>query len=180
MASPPTCDSAVSPCFHGCHVFFHRHSPPQSIPCLISSQSVSQQSTAPLALGLLHNPQTPGPSHYTFQGTHIPVQGMYGCSKDCLILISFRLPQISCFTLNLKCFSSVLDNCPTVGTGPLLQFPLPPRAGPVLLLTLLFFPLVPSSYRVLHGSIYSFPLVRYFCLLSTDILHALLYLKVYS
>ena len=31
---------------------------------------------------------------------------MYGYSKDCLILIPFRLPQISCFTLSLKCFSS--------------------------------------------------------------------------
>ena len=25
---------------------------------------------------------------------------MYGCSKDCLILIPFRLPHISCFTLS--------------------------------------------------------------------------------
>ena len=38
----------------------------------------------------------------------------------------------------------------------------------------------PSSYRVLHGSIYSFPLVRYSCLLSAGVLHALLCLKVYS
>ena len=30
---------------------------------------------------------------------------MYGCSKDYLILIPFRLPQISCFTLSIKCFS---------------------------------------------------------------------------
>ena len=45
---------------------------------------------------------------------------------------------------------------------------------------LLFFPLAPSSYWVLHGSIYSFPLVRYSCLLSAGVLHALLYLKVYS
>ena len=42
--------------------------------------------------------QTPAPSHCTFQGTCIPVQGMYGRSQDCLILIPFRLPQISCFT----------------------------------------------------------------------------------
>ena len=75
------------------------------------------------------------------------------------VLIPFRPPHISCFTLNLKCFCSDSDNCPDVGIGLLLQFPYPPRAGPVLL-TLLFFPLVPSSYRVLLGSIYSFPLVR--------------------
>ena len=47
------------------------------------------------------------------------------------------------------------DNCPAVGIRLLLQFPHPPRAGPVLL-TLLFFPLVPLSYWVLHVSIYSF------------------------
>ena len=76
---------------------------------------------------------------------------MYGCGKDCLILIPFRLPQTSCFTLSLKCFSSDSDSCPDVGIKPLLQCPHPPRAGPVLL-TLLFFPLVPSSYGVLPGS----------------------------
>ena len=113
------------------------------------------------------------------QGACAPVWGMYGCGKDCLILIPFRLPQISCFTLSLKWFSSDSDNCPDVGIGPLLQFPHPPRAGPVLL-TLLVFPRVPSSYRVLHGSIYYFPLVRNSCLLSAGILDALLCLKVYS
>ena len=115
----------------------------------------------------------------TFQGTCVPVQDMYGSGKDCLILIPFRLPQISCFPLGLKCFSSDSDNCPDVGIRPLLQFPHLPRADPVLL-TLLFSPLVPFSYRVLHGSIYSFPLVRYSCPLSAGVLHALLCLKVYS
>ena len=104
---------------------------------------------------------------------------MYGCGKDCLILIPFRLPQSSCLTLSLKCFSSDSDNCPNVGIGPLPQFRHPPRAGPVPL-TFLFFPLVPLSYQVLHGSIYSFLLVKYFHLLSAGVLHALLCLKVYS
>ena len=172
---------------------------------------------------------------------------MHGCAKDCLILIPFRLPPSSCFTLSLKRFSSDSDNHPAVGIGPLLQFPHPPRAG-LVLRTLLFSPLVPSAYRVLkvnlqvtqpcptlcdpmdspwnspgqntgvgslfllqqifptqqskkgllhcrwnlylltyqgspwvlHGSIYSFPLVRYSCLLSAGVLHALLCLKVHS
>ena len=68
---------------------------------------------------------------------------MYGCGKDCLILIPFRLPQMSCFTLSLRCFFSDSDNCPDVEMGPLLQSPNPLRAGPVLL-TLLFF--LPSSF----------------------------------
>ena len=84
-----------------------------------------------------------------------PVRGMYGCSKDCLILILFRLPQISCFSLSLECSSSDSDNCPDAGIGPLLQFRHQSKAGPVLQ-TLLFFSLVPSSYRVLHDSIHSF------------------------
>ena len=92
---------------------------------------------------------------------------------------SISAATISCFPLSLQCFSSDSDNCPDVVIRPLLQFPHPPRAGPVLL-TLLFFPLVPLSYQVLCGSIYSFSLVRYSCLLSAGGLHALLYLKVYS
>ena len=156
--------------------------PPQAFPTTISfltsPRSVSPQSTGALALGLLHYPYTPAPSCCAFSGTCVPVQGMHGFRKNCLILISFSLPQISCFTLSLKYFSSDSDNCPKVGTGPLLPFPHPSRTGPVLL-TLLFFPLVPSSYQVFHGSIYSFPLVRYSCQLSAGVLHALLCLKFY-
>ena len=142
MIPPTTHNSAVLPCFHGCLAFLHRH--------FASPWSVSLQSTAALALGLLHNPQTPAPSSC---GPVFLPPGMYGCSKDCLILIPFRLLQISSFTLNLKCFCSDSGNCPDVGIGPLLQFPHLPRAGP-LLTTLLFCPLVPSSYGVLHGSIF--------------------------
>ena len=155
--------------------------PPQAIPITISSltflQSISPHSTTALTLGLLHTPHTPVLGCYAFQGTLIPVWGMYGCNKDYMILILFR-PQISCFTLSLKCFSDS-DNCPDVGIGPLLQFPHSPRAGPIFL-TLLFLPLVPSCSQDLCGSIYSFPLVRYSYLLSSDVLHALLCLKVYS
>ena len=113
------------------------------------------------------------------QETCVPVQGMHGCGKDCLILFPFRLPQMSCFTLSLKSFSSDSDSCLNVGIGPLLQFPHQPRAGPVLLIVL-FSPLVLSSYRVLRGSKYSFPLFRYSSPLSVAVLHALPCLKVYS
>ena len=121
--------------------------PPQALSttmsCLTSPRSVLPQSTAALTLKLLHNPGAPASSCCALQGTCFPVRGMYGCGKDCLILIQFRLPQIRCFTLSLKCFSSDSENIPYVGIGPLLQFPHLPRAGPVLLL---FFTLVPSSY----------------------------------
>ena len=155
--------------------------PPPAFPTTISSltspQSTSLQSTAALALWLLSNPLILAPSHCPFQETSIPVQSMYGCGKDCLILIPFRLPQMSCFTLSLKYFSDS-GNCPTVGIGPLLQFPHPPRLGPVLL-TFLFSPwfLYPTEFCV---GLYFFPLVRYSCLLSAGVLHALLCLKVCS
>ena len=157
--------------------------PPLAFPARISSltspQSVSPQSTAALTLGSLHNPLIPAASCCVFQETNIPAWDMYSCGKDCLILTPFRLPQIGCVTFSFKCFSSDSDSCPDVGIRPLLQFPHLPRAGPVLL-TLLLSPRVPSSYQVLRGSIYSFPLVRYSCLLSAGVLHALLCLKVYS
>ena len=50
---------------------------------------------------------------------------MYGCNKDCLILIPFRLTQITCFTLSLKCFSSDSDNCPMWGWDPCFSSPIP-------------------------------------------------------
>ena len=116
---------------------------PQAFPTTVSSLtspwSISLQSTAALVLELLHNPYGPAPSHCTFQGTFVPVQDMYGCGKDYLILIPFRLSQICCFTLNLKYFSSDPNDCPDVGIGSLLRFPHLLRAGPVLV-TLLFPP----------------------------------------
>ena len=45
--------------------------------------------------------------------------------------------RISCFTLSLKCFSYVPNNCPDMGIRPLIQFLHLPRAGPITL-TLLF------------------------------------------
>ena len=126
--------------------------PPQEFPTTVSSLtspgSLSPQSTAVLALGLLQSLNSSSqPLH--LPGTCIPVWGTHGCSKDCLILVPFRLPQITCFTLSLKCFSSDSDNCPIVGSRPLLQFPHAPRAGPVLL-TLLFSPwfLDPAEFCV--------------------------------
>ena len=177
MAPAPTHDSAVLPC---------------SMAAWLSSTGISHHNLLPhtpsIWLSTLNSSPHPGiapqslnlssqPMH--IQETSVRVQGMYGRGKDCLILIPFRLPQISCFTLSLKSFSSDSDNCPDVGIGPLLQFPYLLGAGPVLL-TLLFFPIVPLSYWVWLGSIYSFPLIRYFCLLSAGVLHALVCLKVYS
>ena len=134
-----------------------------SSPCpWIAPQSLNS-SSQPLPL--------PGDQH--------PCPGYLWLQQDCLILIPFRLPQISCFTPSLKCFSSDLDNCPDVGIGPHAAV-LPPTEGRSSPTNTSVFSLVASSYQVLRRSIYSFPLVRYSCLLSAGVLHALLCLMVYS
>ena len=116
----------------------HNLSPPLPLICLSTVNSSPHPGITP------HSPNASSkPLH--LPGDPPTCQGMYGCDKDCLILIPFRLLQINCFTLSLKCFSSDSDGCPDVGIGSLLQFPHPPRAGPVLL-TLLFPSLVPLSY----------------------------------
>ena len=178
MAPPTMCDSAVLSYFHGCPAFLHRHFPPQSPPSHPLHLSLhSQQQPSPQNCSTI--PKLQLPAAVQVHGTCIPVQSVYGCGKDCLILIPFKLPQISCITFSLKCFFSDSYNCLDVRTGPLLQFSHPPRAGQVLL-RLLFFPLVPSSYQILCGSIYSSLLVRQSCRLSAGVLHALLCLKMYS
>ena len=170
-------DSAVSAGSHGCLAFLHRHFPPQSPPSHPLHPSLcSQQQRSPWDCSKIPKLQLPAlvPSRGPAS-----LSGVCMAAEDCLILIPLRLPQISCFTLGLKCSSSDSDSCPAVGVRPLLPFRHPPRAGPVLL-TLLLSPLVPLCYRVLHGSIHSFPLVRYSCPHSAGVLHALLCLRVYS
>ena len=176
MAPLPVCDSAVSPCFHSCLAFFYRHFCHSLLPHIPSIHLSSVNSS--LCPGIAPQSLNSSSKPLCFPGYLCPCWGYVWLWRG-QILIPFRLPQISCFTLSLKCFSSDSENCPIMGIGPLLQFPHQPREGPVLL-TLLFSPLVPSSYRVLRGPIYSFPLVRYSCLLSAGVLHALLCLKVYS
>ena len=101
-----------------------------------------------IRLSAVNNGPCPGiapqPLNSSFQllrppGDLCPSLGYVWLQEDCLILIPFMLPQISCFTLSLNYVSSDSDNCLSVEIGPLLLFPYPPRAGPVLL-TLLFSP----------------------------------------
>ena len=150
MAPPPTRDSAVLPCFHGCLAFLHRHFPPQSPPShpLHPSLHSQQQPSPGFAPQSLNSSSQPLP----FPGNQRSCP-WYVWLQQRLVLIPFRLPETRCFTLRLKCFSNS-DNCPEVGIEPLLHFPHPPRAGPVLL-ALLFISLVPSSYQALRGSMYS-------------------------
>ena len=112
-------EHGLSPCFHGYPAFLHRHFAPQSPPSHFLDLSLhSQQQPSPWDCSTTPKFQLPA-----FQGTCIPVQGVYGCGKDHLILIPFRLPQISCFTLSLKCFFSDSDSCPRWGSDPCFSSP---------------------------------------------------------
>ena len=127
MAPPPTPDSAVSSCFQGYPAFSTGISHHSLLPHLPSIHFSAVNSSP--RLGIAPHSPTPAPSRCAFQDTCLPVQGMYGCGKDCLILFPFKPPQISSFTLSFKCFSSDSDNCPNVAIRPLLQSPYLPRAG---------------------------------------------------
>ena len=81
-------------------------------------------------------------------GDLCPDQGVYGCSKDCLILIHLggHRSAVSGSALNV----SLLTQTITLLWGLDPCFSPPPRAGPVLL-TPLFFPLVPSTTEFCVG-----------------------------
>ena len=82
---------------------------------------------------------------------------------------------VSLLALNVSSLTQII--APLWGQTP-ASVP-PPAEGNISPTNTPVLPLVPLSYRVLHGSIYSFPLVKYSCLFSAGVLHALLCLKVF-
>ena len=77
MAPPTTCDSEVSPCFHGCLAFLlHRYFPPQSPPLYSLDPSLcSQQQPLPWDYSTIHKLQLPGT---------VPSRGSMTLSKVCM------------------------------------------------------------------------------------------------
>ena len=147
-----------------------------------SPWAVSLQSTANLALGLLFNLYAPAPSCCTSWGT-CSLSGVYMAAARVVyvIIIPFRLPQISCFTLQqpqpklLHLYPKQLSQCVD-----LTPASVPPPSRGKSSPTLLFFTLLPLYYRVLHGFTYSFLVVRYSCPFLAGVLQDLLCLEVYS
>ena len=176
MAPPPMHDSAVLPCSMAAQLSatgLSHHSPLPHIPSthLSGVNSSPHPGIAPQSLN-----SSSQPLHLSW--CLLPCLGYVRLWQE-LILTLFRLPQISCLSLSLKCFFSDSDNCPYVGyqTSASVNPPAKVRSRPTKTPV---FPPCSSSYRILRSSIYSFPLVRYPCLLSACVLHALLCLKVYS
>ena len=124
-------------------------------------------------------PQSPNSSSQPLRLPAVPHsrRGKHGCGKGRLIL-PFRLPQLSCFSLSLECFSSASDSCPHVGQDPC--FSSPPAEGRSSPTNTPVYPPAPSSHRVLRGSLFSFLMVRSSCPLSAGVLLALLCLRVCS
>ena len=158
--APPTIgDSAVSPCFHGCLAFLHRHFPPRSPPSHPLDPSLhSQQLRSPWDCSTIPKCQLPAaaPSRgpVSWPGCVWLQQGLSDSH-------SFRRPQVSCFRLSLKCFSPDSDNHPAVGIGPLLQSPTKGRSSPT---NTPVFPPCSFHHWVLRGLAYRpFPLVRSSC-----------------
>ena len=178
MAQSPVCDSALSPCFHVCLTFLHKHFPLWSPPSgSLGMSPHSQQQTLPWDYShssMLQFPVTmlsrelESLFRYIRQGYSV----WFSFHSDC-----HRSAEL--VSKSLKCFTSVPNIYFNVGIWSLLQFPHSLGADPVLL-TLLFSVILPLSYRVLHCSIYYFLIVRYSCLLSAVILQDLLYLEAYS
>ena len=100
-----------------------------------------------------------------------PVQGTYGCGKDCLC-DSHSIKTVTDHLLHSLTTSDASLLSQTValmlGSDPCLSSPISQEQIQSYSLSS-FFVLLPLSYWVLHGSIYSFLVVRYSCLLSADV-----------
>ena len=120
-------DSAVLPCFHGCSAFFQRHLAPQSPPSHPFQPSPhSQQQASPWTCSPIPELQLPDA---------MCSSGLASLSGLCrtaarivfVVLTPFKLSQISCSTLRLKCFSA-LRQLPCCGDQTPTSVP-PPAEG---------------------------------------------------
>ena len=151
MTPPPAHDSVVWLCLRGCLIFLHRHFPPQPPPShpLVPSPG-SQKQTLPWNCSSIPTLQVPGTALF---------RGLASLSRVCRavarIVCVIRIPfnchrSAASLSNSLKCFSSVPNNCPGLGTDPYFSPPSHscPRcrscpAHPPLLFSLLSF-ILPS------------------------------------
>ena len=104
---PPTHDSAVSPCFHGCPAFLHRHFPTQSPPSHPLNPS-------------LHSRQQPLPwDHFTVPKLQLPAtapsMGPASLSRVCM-----AAARTVWFSLHLGCHRSAVS-LSALNVSPLTQ-----------------------------------------------------------
>ena len=126
LAPPATRDSAVSPCFHGCPAFLHRHFPPQSPPSRTLYQSLrSQQQPSPWGFSTISKLQLPAAA---------PSRGPASLSGICVavartVWFSFRLGyHRSPVSLSALSVSSLTRELPPCGDQISASIP-PPAEG---------------------------------------------------
>ena len=133
MVPPHMRDSAVTPSFHDCLAFLHRHFPPQSPPSYPLYLSLhSQQQHLPWDCSTIPKLQLPAA---------VPSRGPASLSGVCMTVARTVL-----FSFHLGCHRSAvslsaLNVSPLTQTIARPQFPHPLRVGPLLLIS--WFP--PSS-----------------------------------
>ena len=107
MSPPPTRDSAVSPCFHGCLAFLHRHFPPRS------------PSSYPLDPSL-HSQQQPSLwDCSTIPKLHLPAAAPSGGPRSCPGYVWLR-QGLSDSLLHLSCHRSAVS-LSALNVSPLTQ-----------------------------------------------------------
>ena len=174
--STPMHDWAVSPYFHGCLAFLHRHFPPQSPSHPLDPSLCSQQ--WPLPWDCSTTPKLQLPAAAASRGP-VSLSGVCMAARGLSDSHSFYAATDQLFYSQPELCLLWLRQLPQCGdrTPAFVSLPTKGRSSPT---NTSVFPLVPSSYWVLHGSLYFSPLVRYSRPLSVGVLHALLCLKVYS
>ena len=107
--------------YHGCPAFLHRRfpaPPPSSPPPDLALHS--QQLPLRWACSRTLNSSS---QLLDLPGDLNPCPGCVWLQQGLSDSHSVRLPQSSCFTVSLKCFSSASDSCPNLGSRPLFQSP---------------------------------------------------------
>ena len=105
--STPTHDSTVSPCFHGCLAFLHRHFLPRSPPSHPLDQSLYSQQQ-PLPWGYSTNPKLPLPAATSSRGSA-------SLSGVCM-----AVARTICFSFHLGCHRSAVS-ISALNASPLTQ-----------------------------------------------------------
>ena len=109
MAPPHTCDTAVSPCFHGSLAFLHRHFPPQSPPSHPLSPSLhSQQQLLPWGCSIIPKLQLPaaapsrGPAFLSrvcmAAARTVRFSSHLGCHRSAVLLLALNVSPLTQIT----------------------------------------------------------------------------------
>ena len=102
-----TCDSAVSPFFHGYLAFLHQHFPLQSPPSHLLNPSLhSQQQPLPWDFSTIHKLQLPATA---------PSRGPVSLSRVCM-----ATAKTVCFSFHLSCHKSAVS-LSALNVSPLTQ-----------------------------------------------------------